>query len=47
MKKIDKIVMYKAIEDGKTVVKSCIFYDDGSYEKIKMPDLTERLLPLL
>ena len=33
MKKIDKIVMYKAIEDGKTVVKSCIFYDDGSYEK--------------
>ena len=33
MKKIDKIVMYKSIEDGKTVVKSCIFYEDGSYEK--------------
>lgn len=33
MKKIDNIVMYKVIEDGKQVVKSCVFYDDGTYEE--------------
>ena len=30
MKKITNIVIYKSIEDGKEVINSCIFYDDGT-----------------
>ena len=33
MKKIINIVIYKSIENGKIVEKSCIFYNDGSIEE--------------